>query len=213
MATPHVSAEAALLLAAGPSLTTQELKDLIMGTVDPRPGLSGLSVTGGRANAGAALRRLAEGDADAAGVARVFDSCPTVPGTAADGCPIVAPPTAGASPQPQGVSGGALPMLRSLKVKVSPRRCRRTRVCLRTARIDITSDRPATGKVTIELRRCARRRCRWVMVARRSVKIAGRTATVRVRSRRLVRGSYRAAAVLSSSLGDGDPRRASFRIR
>lgn len=213
MSAPHVSGEAALLLAARPSLTTQELKDLIMGTVDPRPGLSGLSVTGGRANAGAALRKLGDGDADADGGARVFDTCPTVPGAGAGGCPMVEPPPGGPSPQPEGVSGGARPRIRSLKVKVSPRRCRGRRACLRTARITITSDRPATGKVTIESRRCGERRCRWVLVARRSVAIAHGKATVIVRSRRLVRGSYRATAVLSSSLGVGDPRRRSFRIR
>lgn len=216
MAAPHVSGEAALLLAAMPSLTTLELKDLIMGTVDARPGLSGLSVTGGRANAGAALRRLAEGDEDADGVARVFDSCPTVPGTGADGCPIVAPPSIGAPPPSSGSerpAGEALPRVRSLKVKVRPRRCRGIRTCRRTARIAISGDRAATAKVTIERRRCTERRCRWVLVARRSVAIARGTATVTVRSRRLVRGSYRASAVLSSSVGAGPPSRTAFRVR
>jgi thermitase len=213
MATPHVSGEAALLLAAGPSLTTQGLKDLIMGTVDPRPGLSGLSVTGGRASAGAALRQLVGGDVHADAIARVLESCPTVPGAGAGGCPMVEPPPGGPSPQPEGVSRGARPRIRSLKVKVRPRRCRGRRACVRTARIVITSDRPATGKVTIESRRCGERRCRWVLVARRSVAIAGARAIVSVRSRRLVRGTYHATAVLSSSLGAGAPRRTAFRIR
>jgi thermitase len=234
MATPHVSGEAALLLGWRSSLTTQELKDLIMGTVDSRPGLSGLSVTGGRANAGAALQRTAEDDPDRDGLANVYDRCPTVAGSGADGCPIAAPTPGGSAP-PGGPDsdrdgivdaddacpreaartrhGCPLPRVRSLRVKVSPRRCRRGHTCRRTAIVVVTSDRPATGRVTIELRRCAGRRCRWVPIAKRFVTIAGRRATVTVRNRRLVPGSYRATAVLSISLGAGDPRRTAFRIR
>jgi subtilisin family serine protease len=201
MAAPHVSGEAALLLAVAPSLTAQELRDLIMGTVDPRPGLSGLSVTGGRANAGAALRGLVEGDADADGVAPVSDSLP--PAT-------IAPPP---SPQSEGAARAKLPRVRSLKVKVAPRRCRRSRHCARRAAVAITGDRARAAKVTIERRRCAERRCRWVVVAKRTVPIPLGKATVTVRSRRLVRGSYRATAVLASELGAGEARRTAFRIR
>jgi thermitase len=217
MATPHVSGEAALLLAAAPSLSSHELKDLILGTVDPRPGLSGLSVSGGRANAGAALRRLVGAGADRRGMGLPSNPCPAIPGPAADGCPIIAPPPTPVPPQespaPAGIAGGAPPRVRSLNVRVSPRRCRGPRACPRTARIVITGDHPATGRVTIELRRCGERRCRWVALARRSVAIAAGKANVTVRSRRFVRGSYRATAVLSSSLGSGTPVRDFFRIR
>jgi thermitase len=207
MATPHVSGEAALLLASAPWLSSQEVKDLILGTVDPRPWLAGLSVTGGRANAGAALRRLFASDGDGDGLSLLLDRCPTVPGTGADGCPVAAPPF-------QATAGVALPRIRSLRVKVRPKRCRGSRRrCVRTATVVIRSDRAATAKVTIQRRRCARRRCRWVVVARRSVAIARGKTTVRVRSRRLVRGRYRATVVLSNTVGAGDPRRARFRIR
>jgi thermitase len=207
MAAPHVAGEAALLLGSAPWLGTQQLKDLILGTVDPRPGLTGLSVTGGRANAGTAVRRLFESDMDGDGLALLYDRCPTVQGFGADGCPVPPPPFQPAA------AAGAVPRVRSLRVKVSPRRCRKGRRCTRTARITITSDRPATGKVRIERRRCAKRRCRWVLVARRSVTIKGRRATVKVRSRRLVRGFYRVTAVLSSTAGSGKARRTTFRIR
>jgi thermitase len=216
MAAPHVSGEAALLLAAAPSLTAQELKDFIMGTVDSRPGLSGLSITGGRTNAGAALRTLVGSDADADGVARIFDSCPTVAGSGADGCPVAPPPDTGAPPPSPGsgrAARGVLPRVRSLKVKVSPRRCRGIRPCRRRATIAIAGDRAAIAKVTIERRRCSERRCRWVRVATRSASIAGGRATVTVRGRRLPPGTYRATAVLSSSLGAGPPKRTPFRIR
>jgi thermitase len=216
MATPHVSGEAALLLASAPSLSAQELKNLILGTADPRPGLAGLSVSGGRANAGAALRRLLGRSADLGGLAPAFERCPTSPGSGPDGCQ--APPAGAPPPPPQGsaisnrAAGDAPPRVRRLRVKVSPRRCPGHRTCRRTARVVITSDRPATGRVRLELRRCGARRCRWVLVATRSVAIAARKATVTVRSRRLVRGAYRATAVLSSSVGSGTPRRTPFRI-
>jgi thermitase len=218
MATPHVSGEAALLLAAAPSLSSHELKDLILGTVDRRPGLSGFSVSGGRANAGAALRRLVGAGPDRSGMGLPSNPCPAIPGPAADGCPVIAPPPTAVPPQESppasgGTARGAPPRVRSLDVRVRPKRCRQPRACTRTARVAITGDHPATGRVTIELQRCGARRCRWVSLARRSVAIAAGKASVTVRSRRFVRGSYRATAVLSSSLGSGTPVRHFFRIR
>jgi thermitase len=220
MAAPHVSGLAALLLAARPSLATQQLKALIMASVDSRPGLSGLAVTGGRANAGAAFRMLDPTGATRDGLAFVDNATPAAPvgpaapggpdsdgdgtGDAGDACPAKAARTRNGCP---------LPRVRSLRVKVSPRRCRRGVTCRRTASVAVAGDRAAAVRLTIESRRCVRRGCRWVPVAKRSVSIAGGTATVRIRSRRLVRGVYRATAVLSSSSGSGDPRRTSFRIR
>jgi thermitase len=220
MAAPHVSGEAALLLGARPSLAAQQVKDLIMASVDSRPALSGLAVTGGRANAGLAARMLAETDPTRSGLAFVDNATPAAPvgpaapggrdsdrdgrGDAGDACPAKAARTRNGCP---------LPRVRSLRVRVSPGRCRRGDACRRTASVAVTGDRAATVRLTIESRRCVRGGCRWVPVAKRSVSIAGGTAAVRVRSRRLVRGLYRATAVLSSSLGSGDPRRTSFRIR
>jgi thermitase len=219
MAAPHVSGEAALLLGARPSLAAQQVKDLIMASVDSRPALSGLAVTGGRANAGLAARMLAETDPTRSGLAFVDNATPAAPvgpaapggrdsdrdgrGDAGDACPAKAARTRNGCP---------LPRVRSLRVRVSPGRCRRGDACRRTASVAVTGDRAATVRLTIESRRCVRGGCRWVPVAKRSVSIAGGTAAVRVRSR-LVRGLYRATAVLSSSLGSGDPRRTSFRIR
>ncbi|MRS13215.1 MAG: tandem-95 repeat protein [Actinobacteria bacterium] len=51
MATPHVSGIAALLLARAPSLTTSGLKGAIMSGAEPKSALTGLCVTGARANA------------------------------------------------------------------------------------------------------------------------------------------------------------------
>jgi subtilisin family serine protease len=55
MATPHVSGVAALLLSQYPDLTAAEVKETILGTVDPIAALDGITVTGGRLNAYNAL--------------------------------------------------------------------------------------------------------------------------------------------------------------
>ncbi len=55
MATPHVAGAAALVLSVNETLTTGELKDLLMTTVDPVASLEGITVTGGRLNAATAV--------------------------------------------------------------------------------------------------------------------------------------------------------------
>jgi subtilisin family serine protease len=55
MATPHVSGLAGLLKAFNPGLTTIEIINLILNTVDPVSSLSGKVLTGGRINAFSAL--------------------------------------------------------------------------------------------------------------------------------------------------------------
>jgi uncharacterized repeat protein (TIGR01451 family) len=55
MATPHVSGVAALLLAKTPSLTTAQVKNAILTSVDPLGILNGRCITGGRLNAAKAL--------------------------------------------------------------------------------------------------------------------------------------------------------------
>ncbi|MCM2278278.1 MAG: S8 family serine peptidase [Oligoflexia bacterium] len=57
-ATAFVSGMAALLLAKDPSLTPQQLKDIIKASVDPIPQLQGKVATGGRVNAYSALLAL-----------------------------------------------------------------------------------------------------------------------------------------------------------
>ena len=51
MAAPHVSGLAALMLSVNPQLTYQQLKDILMRTVDPMTTLQGKCVTGGEINA------------------------------------------------------------------------------------------------------------------------------------------------------------------
>lgn len=60
MATPHVSGVAALVFAQHPDWTAQQVKDQILNTTDPLSSLDGITVTGGRLNAAAALGSSAE---------------------------------------------------------------------------------------------------------------------------------------------------------
>lgn len=55
MATPHVTGAAALLLSQFPNLTTTELKALLVGSVDPKSTLAGVTTSGGRLNVSRAL--------------------------------------------------------------------------------------------------------------------------------------------------------------
>lgn len=55
MATPHVAGLAGLLKAYNTSLTTSQVRGVILETVDPLPALAGKTVTGGRINATKAL--------------------------------------------------------------------------------------------------------------------------------------------------------------
>ena len=48
---PHVSGAAALILAAVPNITVDELKGMLLDGVDPVPALEGRTLTGGRLNA------------------------------------------------------------------------------------------------------------------------------------------------------------------
>jgi subtilisin family serine protease len=55
MATPHVAGTAALVLAEHPTYSVAQLRQALLGSVDPKPSLAGKLVTGGRLNAFAAV--------------------------------------------------------------------------------------------------------------------------------------------------------------
>ena len=60
MAAPHVSGIAALLRAGTPWRSTLQIKSCILAGADPTPALTGITVTGGRANARRALDACAD---------------------------------------------------------------------------------------------------------------------------------------------------------
>ena len=115
MAAGNVAGEAALVLAAKPTLSTHDLKAAILQSGDPVAGLVPLSATGRRANAAKAVALAQAGpipadadedgvpdardstprgaDADGDGVGRLDDACPAVAARTANGCPAPAAPT------------------------------------------------------------------------------------------------------------------------
>jgi subtilisin family serine protease len=58
MASPQVAGVAGLLKSAHPELTVAQLREALLSTVTPTPSLAGITVTGGRVNATAALASL-----------------------------------------------------------------------------------------------------------------------------------------------------------
>lgn len=62
MAVPHVSGAAALLLAANPNLTMQQLKSILIFNGDPLASLAGKTLTGRRLNLANSFQALAEND-------------------------------------------------------------------------------------------------------------------------------------------------------
>jgi thermitase len=92
MASPYVAAEAALIRSRNPGLTAAALKAAILGNVDAKAALDGLAVTGGRANAFAAVNSVpADPHATPPRIATDIDNdnVPDVP----DNCDAVKNPT------------------------------------------------------------------------------------------------------------------------
>ncbi len=62
MATPFVSASAAVIKAQAPALSNREIRDLLVRTADPVPALQGKNQANGRLNLATALRSLSPGE-------------------------------------------------------------------------------------------------------------------------------------------------------
>ncbi len=102
MATPMVSGTVALMGAANPALDANELKARLLDSVDERPTLDTLSVTGGRLDASTAVGAAAiDTDSDGDGFRDTVDAFPHDPtehadtdhdgiGDHADNCPLIA---------------------------------------------------------------------------------------------------------------------------
>ena len=211
MATPHVAATLALMRARNPSLTASQLKARLLASVHPVDALHGLSVSGGRLDAAAAVAAAAPdpNDPDGDGVPTGSDDCPDVANPdqgdadrdgAGDACDATPYAASGATPVPPATTAGvgataapartgpvtrAVPVLRA--IKLGPGRL--------TARhpltIRFTLDRAATAHITIRRRSGGAYRT----VATVSVR-AGRGANryvlrTRIGSRTLRAGRYR----------------------
>ncbi len=80
MATPHVAATLALMRARNPSLSAAQLKARLLASVHSVAALQGLSVSGGRLDAAAAVAAVAPdpNDPDGDGIPTAGDNCPDV---------------------------------------------------------------------------------------------------------------------------------------
>jgi Subtilase family len=225
-ATPFVSGEAALLRSEDPALSPEQVKGLILNTTTSVSALS-MSTSGGEPNADAAVQAAAvDGDGD--GVPDAIDACPTQPYASPDGCAPPPPPptptptptaqpTVSPTPTPTPVATPVptpVPQLRSLTATV--RRCKSRKRCRPSATVKLEPDRAATIVLRVERHVCARRRCRWSAVFKRTVSAgtAGAKVTVRGSAKTgLKKGSYRVTAVPSSRAGAGRPATRTFRVR
>lgn len=215
MASPHVAAAAALLLAADPTLTAAQAKAKLLAGADRIPALAGHSASGGRLDAAGALQApTPPRDDDGDGVPNAVDVCPTVADPLqrdsdgdgiGDACDPVPPPMA-AAPAPAPV---AYPAPRAVTAKLRGVRhqgnvvqaCKRTQRKCRTKRVKLTFTVSAASTVQLayERRVCVRRKkkttCRYVVAARRDARVKAGKSTLtigpKVGKRTLQRGTYR----------------------
>jgi thermitase len=215
MATPAVAAEAALILAAQPKLSTAQVKSIVLHAVDAKPAFDGLSVSGGRANADVAvaeaLHTTPSGGGGGTPTPTPTHPAPAPPATVTppapvntgdkdsdgradplDACPAEAAHTPDGCPKPK---------VRNVKVKIRKHR----------ARVSVTSDRAATVAIKVERRTCNShgKKCRWRMVYS-SAKLSRHDAAS-FTSRKLRRGKYRVSVQLSATAGRAKLVRKSFK--
>jgi hypothetical protein len=228
MASPAVAASAALALSAAPTLTTEQLKRVVLASADRKAAFNCRSVIGGRADAAAAVQLAASPPASV-----TSDCTPSTDGTtvAPPATPTPAPrPTVTITPAPTPApaasapadrdgdgridvldacpaeaaatrDGCPVPALRSLVVKVSKTKHR--------VQVRVRADRAAVVAMKIERRICSKGRCRWrKAVSDNANARRGRTTL----SRKLSRGRYRVSVRLSSNAGRGKQVRKSFRV-
>lgn len=165
MAAPMVAGVAALILSVHPSLSAAAVKQAILSSVAHPDGLAGLSLSGGRLDAAAALESAAVLDAQARStIASVVQPSPppvTVPaGPPRATLPATAPPEA-----PQ--TARVLVPARVVWVRVRQRGPQRPFGAAQTLSFRLT----AVARVTVTLlqRSCGHGHCRWQRRSRRTV--------------------------------------------
>jgi thermitase len=163
MAAPHVAGAAALAGAVRPTWGALSLKSALLDGADRLPGLAGLSVTGGRLNAGA--------------TARLAAGLPRDPGPDSGSLGPEVPAAGEESEQPAPPAPAARPRITSVRLHGKPRVCRGRRACqARTATLSFLLAADAHVTVRLQRRTCVRTTCRWRPTDRRTRReTAGRT--------------------------------------
>ena len=225
---PHAAGVAALLLSSQPALTAAGLKDALMDSAEPKPGL--VSVSGGRVNARLALAALSgdrDGDGvpdytdtcrfvagpasnhgcppdrDHDGVVDGSDACPDTPGTGTDnGCPAPPPP----APAPPAATPPAPPAPLPARSQPAPPRVTAIKATSRggVVTVRVTTSRPATVRVSAQREACRHGRCAWKPTSGGAK--AARAGTLKLR---LSAGRYR----LRVAAGNGPARYKTITVR
>lgn len=122
MAAPHVSGTAGLLFSLEPGATVTEVREVLLAGVDPVPALTGLTVTGGRLDAAAAIAALAPAPAppmlEATNpLSPASDTQPRIIGTAAAGTVVDLYANASCAGSP--IAGGSAAKLESPGIPVT----------------------------------------------------------------------------------------------
>ena len=220
MATPHVSAVAALVLQAKPLLTAEQLKEILLESADTDARYDAVSVSGARINALEAVRLAVAGtalpDADGDGWSDAADACPAAQALGShDGCPLTgssttptttqaptptpapvtpADPEADAPVDPCAAGGCAPPQVSSVSATAKQH----------AATVRVVTSGQATVRITVERKRGRR----WVRVVRKTIVTSGNRARLRVSPLR--RGAHRVRISIASS---GTSVTKSFRVR
>jgi subtilisin family serine protease len=153
MATPHVAGTAALIWTARPDASPAEVKLALLGGVDPKPGLTGKTVSGGRLNAFRSLALAAPG-ADGLPVAPAPAPTPAPPTTTspATSAPGATTPT---EPAPEAVERDVTPPVTFVKVR---RRQRLRTVRRRGIRVKVRCSEGCAIRSAVQLREGTARR-------------------------------------------------------
>jgi subtilisin family serine protease len=165
MAAPHAAGAAALVAAVYPALDGSAIRQQLIATADPRPGLP--SVARGRVNAATAVRAPAP-----VTPTPTPTPAPALP-PAPSPTPAPAPSPVVEAPRPDGLPGGTVPDTRPAPPRLStPRRT----VALRGRSVAVTIRSSLTLRATIELTRRGSR----ASLHRRSARLKAGVSTIRL---------------------------------
>jgi thermitase len=156
MAAPEVAGAAALLASYAPQLTATQLRQLLLDSADHKDALAGLSVTGGRLNAAAALARVG---AELPGASRSIPPPETATEPSAS-LPVAVPEPTDTSPARPGTTPPPLVLAPAVI----------TDLRVSGGRLTFRLSAATTVSVTLERRVCVRRKC-WLMIAGRRARV------------------------------------------